>query len=123
MKKRLLTLLCILSMPFVIYAQSDDNQGHKIPFMTYRINPSTPGHGAHKTPVNPPVVYMDGHTLYFVSSCDSCILQLLNEEDEVIYSIVIPSEVSTLSLPFELEGYYELQIIRGNWIFYSEIEL
>lgn len=40
MKKRILTVLCILLMPFVIYAQSDDALSYKIPFGKHQIDPT-----------------------------------------------------------------------------------
>ena len=123
MKKRILTVLCILLMPFVIYAQSDDALSYKIPFGKHQIDPTIPNHGGHRAPVKAPDVFLCDHVIRFETPCDGCTLQLLNDEGSVIYSIVITSEESTLTLPNELEGYYELQIIFDNWIFYSDIKL
>jgi len=41
----------------------------------------------------------------------------------VVYTIVIPAGTTTLVLPADLEGTFELQIIDGEWMFYSDIEL
>lgn len=75
----------------------------------------------HKGPVLIPDVSIDDYTLYFDSSCENCVLRLVNEEDEVVYTTIISS--STLVLPSYLSGDYELQIIQGNYCFYGDISL
>lgn len=81
----------------------------------------TIGKGLHnpKAPVRCPSASINGHTLY-INGCDSCIMQLL-EGDEIVYSAVITNGV--VELPEELTGNYELQVIRGNYCFWAEIEL
>ena len=76
-----------------------------------------------RSPVMVPSVSIEDHTLYFDTPCDGCMLQLLNEDGEVEFAIEIPEESETLTLPFYLEGEYELQIIRGNFCFFGFIEL
>ena len=77
----------------------------------------------NRSPVMAPTLCIEDHTLYFITPCDGCLLQLLNEDGEVEFSIEIPEESETLTLPFYLEGEYELQIIRGNFCFFGFIEL
>ena len=74
-----------------------------------------------KTPVQVPEVYIEGYTLMFDESCNGCTLRIVNHEDEVEYTTTISSD--TLVLPSTLDGEYEIQIIRGNWCFYGNIEL
>ena len=75
----------------------------------------------HKSPVQPPIVSLDGYTLTFDASCTGCTLRLVNAEGEVEYTTIITSD--TLVLPPTLEGEFEIQIIRDNWCFYGYIEL
>ena len=75
----------------------------------------------NRGPVLIPEVSIDEYTLYFDSSCENCILRLVDEEDEVVYTTLISSD--TLVLPSYLSGDYELQIIRDNWCFYGDITL
>ena len=77
----------------------------------------------NRSPVMAPTLCIEDHTLYFITPCDGCLLQLLNEDGEVEFAIEIPEESETLTLPFYLEGEYELQIIRGNFCFFGFIEL
>lgn len=120
MLKRLFFLLCILAMPAcvqTVLAQSP------IPLKIGRIDPTKPGDHNPKSPVVAPTVYIDGYELTFDTPCDGCTLQLVDEDNDVVYSIVIPAGTTILYLPSYLEGTFELQIIDGDWLFYGEIEL
>ena len=76
-----------------------------------------------KGPILVPSVSLDGHTLYFATSCDGCTLRLLDENDAVVYSIVIPTGTTSLVLPSYLSGEYEIQIIQGFYYFWGYIYL
>ena len=119
MFKKLLTILCILAMPAFMYAVNAP--GDPIPFQTGKIDPTKPGFP--KSPVVAPTVYIDGNVLTFETPCDGCVLQLVDEDDDVVYSIVIPAGTTSLILPSTLSGTFELQIIRDNWLFYADINL
>ena len=75
------------------------------------------------SPVQPPFVVREGHTLLLYSGCDGATLALIDEDDEEIYSVTILEGMSFITLPEWLEGIYELQIRRGQYVFYTEIEL
>ena len=119
MFKKLLTILCILALPAFMYAVNAP--GDPIPFQTGKIDPTKPGFP--KSPVVAPTVYIDGNVLTFDTPCDGCVLQLVDENDDVVYTTIIPAGTTTLALPSDLEGTFELQIIDGEWMFYSDIEL
>ncbi|MBQ7427890.1 MAG: hypothetical protein IJV20_11710 [Prevotella sp.] len=82
-----------------------------------------PSYPRPKSPVVAPTVYIDGNVLTFETPCDGCTLQLVDEDGDVVYTTVIPEDTTTLTLPADLEGIFELQIIRGDWMFYGEVEL
>ena len=87
------------------------------------IDPTADLGGPHKAPVQVPSVSLDDHTLYFFTPCDGCTLNLVDENDVVVYTIVIPAGTTSLLLPATLSGNFELQIIRGNYCFWGEITL
>ncbi len=120
--KKLLTLLCILALPALMNAVSP-HLGLPIPFQSGRIRPTKPGTPNPKSPVLAPTVYIDGNVLTFETPCDGCVLQLVDEDDDVVYTTIIPAGTTTLVLPATLEGTFELQIIDGEWMFYADIEL
>lgn len=119
--KKFLILLCILAMP--AFMNAGNAPGDPIPFQTGKIDPTKPGNPNHKSPVLAPTVYIEGNVLTFGTSCDGCLLQLVDEGDDVVYSIIIPAGTTTLVLPATLSGTFELQIIDGEWLFYADIEL
>lgn len=76
-----------------------------------------------KSPVVIPTITQDGNTLTFITSCDNCTLRLINEDDEVEYSVIIPSDTHTMVLPSYLSGEYRIEIVRGNFCFWGYIYL
>ena len=118
--RKFLSLLCILAMPAFMNAVCPP-PGLHITFQRGYIPPIKPPFP--KSPILAPTVYIDGNVLTFETSCDGCVLQLVDEDDDVVYTIVIPAGTTTLVLPATLEGTFELQINDGEWLFYADIEL
>ena len=91
------------------------------------INVKIDDHGGndtgHRSPVTVPTVSLEDHTLYFDTPCDGCVLSLLNEDGEEVYTTIIPAYCLSLVLPSYLSGEYELQIIQGNICYYATINL
>ena len=73
-----------------------------------------------KSPILIPEVTIDGHTLHFITPCTGLTLQLV-QDDEVCYETVITSDY--LDIPSSFTGVYELQILRGDYVFFAEMEL
>lgn len=76
-----------------------------------------------RSPIVIPSLSLEGYNLLFNTPCDGCTLRIVNEDGDLEYSIVIPANTATLTLPSYLSGEYELQIIRGQFCFYGYIEL
>ena len=68
-----------------------------------------------------PEVNIEDNTLTFYTPCDGCVLRLLDENDNVVYSTVIPTGTTSIVLPSYLSGNYEIQIVQGNIYFYGNI--
>lgn len=86
-------------------------------------DPTSVGPGTNRGPVLIPEVSIEGYTLFFDTPCDGCLLRIVNEDDDVEYSTIIPIGTTSLVLPSYLSGEYELQIISGNYVFYGDISL
>ncbi|MBO7577808.1 MAG: DUF3244 domain-containing protein [Prevotella sp.] len=86
-------------------------------------DPDDGNEGLNKSPISIPEISLEDHTLYFYTPCDGCTLRLLDENDNVVYSTVIPTNTTSLVLPSTLSGEYEIQIIQGNICFYGYINL
>lgn len=87
------------------------------------IDPTLQPGGTPKQPLQVPSVSLDDHTLYFEIPCDGCTLNIVDSNDTVVYTTVVPTGATSLVLPVTLSGEYELQIIRGNYVFYGTIDL
>ena len=97
-------------LPFEITGPGDDNS-------------NTGDHPLPKFPILIPEVYLDGHTLSFDAAIEGCEVRLLDANENVVFTDFIEENQTSLILPSTLTGIFELQIIRGNIIFYCEIEL
>lgn len=86
-------------------------------------DPSDGNFGENRSPILIPKVDLEGYTLTFYTPCDGCVLRLIDENDVVVYSTVIPTGATSLVLPSYLSGEYEIQIVQGNIYFYGYISL
>ncbi|MBQ8968578.1 MAG: hypothetical protein IJ064_02430 [Bacteroidaceae bacterium] len=105
---------------------NNGNQGNNpqpVPLVIKQTNPGSQFDKPLKSPVQIPEVWQDGHSLYFDASIEGCTVQLLDENENVIFSDSIDENQTSLTLPEYLTGTYELQIVRGSITFYCEIEL
>lgn len=118
----ILSLIMMVSLQCVAQNQSEP-EAEPVELHVKKINPVQTTGPIRRSPVMAPTLSIEDHTLYFITPCDGCLLRLLNEDGEVEFAIEIPEESETLTLPFYLEGEYELQIIRGNFCFFGFIEL
>ncbi|MBR1469822.1 MAG: hypothetical protein IJ605_06920 [Prevotella sp.] len=126
MKKTFFMIAAILSMAFAAPAYAED--GEQVDLQVSIENPTSQHGGTHKAPPRVPqnqipVVFLNGHTLQFSTPCEGATLQLLDEEGFVVYTVTIPTGTTVIQLPSDLEGEFELQIIRGRYCFFGWIEL
>ena len=77
-----------------------------------------------KSPVEPPMVTLDDHTLYLYDVAYDFTLMLVDENDDVVYSTFGPANTASVVLPSTLTGTYTLMLIpNGTYYFEGEIEL
>lgn len=122
MKRKILLLIAIVSMAFTSFCYASE-AGEPISLEGGYIDPTSPHDDPHKGPVLVPEVSLDDHTLYFFTLCDGYTLNLVDENDVVVYTIVIPTGTTSWVLPATLSGKYELQLINGNYCFWGMITL
>ena len=120
-KKGFLILLCGLALSLPSYADGADTI--RVQNFTFIPPKGSGGHELPKAPVLPPVVALDGHTLYIISGCDDTELSLVDENDDEAYSTIVLEGTTMITRPEWLQGTYELRILRGQFMFYTEIEL
>lgn len=78
--------------------------------------------GNPKTPVLIPTVWQDGYELEIETPHAEYVLNIVSGTT-VVYSMVVPANVSLVVLPATLSGTYELQLIQDNLCFYGDIDL
>ena len=119
-------ILCMaFSAPVSAFVEGEPEQ---IDLQVSYIDPDSQKGGPRKAPprvpsVQVPVVFLDSNTLYFDEPCGALMLQLVDEDDFVVYSVTIPAGTTEWELPSTFEGEYELQIIQGRFCFHGWIEL
>lgn len=75
-----------------------------------------------KNPVLIPTVWQDGYELEVETPHAEYVLNIVSGTT-VVYTVVVPANVSLVVLPSWLSGTYELQLIQGNLCFYGYIDL
>ena len=108
-----------------IWADGDDGGIDILPF-GFNANGDENGGGLGslpRTPVMPPTVGINGHTLYLYSGCDNTEIVLIGENETEVYSTYVLEGTTQVQLPSVLQGTYELRILRGQYMFYTEIDL
>ena len=121
MKKAILSL-CILAMPLLMSAQSPQTNGNQIQLHLPWIDPTKPEEPNQKSPIVVPVLYIDGYTLTAGDNTLGTTIQILDEDDEVVFSTYVAIE-GDIQLPSTLSGTYTIQVISGDLTFIGEIEL
>lgn len=111
-------------MPFGAYSQSQNLFSFENVYLHVRkVDSADSAKSVKRSSVKTPSLSLENHTLYFNTSCDGCTLQLLDESGNVKYTKVIPENTSNITLPSDMAGGCELQIIRGQYCFYGLIDL
>ena len=81
------------------------------------------GHGYGRTPMRPPLVYIDDYALAFEAYHPDYVLTLKDENGDVVYTTTVYSTETLVTLPSTLSGDYEIQLVMGNWLFTGWINL
>jgi hypothetical protein len=72
-----------------------------------------------RTPIQSPDISIDSHTLYFWDVDYNVTLALLDEDDIVVYTTVVPAYTASINLPVNLIGNYQILIIPSTNYYFS----
>lgn len=81
------------------------------------------GHGHAKSPMRPPVVYIEYYTLTFEINHPDYVLTLKDRDGYVVYTTIVFSAQTEVVLPSTFSGDYEVNLVMGNWLFTGWINL
>ena len=76
----------------------------------------------HRSPILVPVFYLDGYTLTASDYTLGCTVELIDEDDNVVFTTYVSIE-GDIQLPTTLAGTYTIRVTRGGITFIGEIEL
>ena len=104
----------------VEYAVSVE-EGDKLPLQIKK-DKEEEGNGVPepKTIILIPEVILQDNVLRFITSCNGCTFRLVLN-DNIRYEVEIMG--NTLTIPTAFTGLYELQIVSGEYIFYTDVTL
>lgn len=94
-----------------------------IPFTVHYEDNMPIGNGIGKTPVRPPLVYIEDYTLTFAVGHPDYTLIIKDEDGYVVYTTTVFSTDTEVILPSTLSGDYEVNLVMGNWLFTGWINL
>lgn len=80
-------------------------------------------HGHPKTPMCPPVVYIEDYTLSFEVDHPEYVLNIKDENNNVVYTTTVYSTQTQVVLPSTLSGDYQIELVMGYWHFTGWINL
>lgn len=120
MKRLLVVLLCMMLLGSVNVAAT--GLGSQINLEVKIINDTPINPGGPKSPIIIPTVWQYGHELEIEVPHSGYILNVVSGTT-VVYSVTVSEDDMVIQLPASLSGEYELQLIRGQFIFYGFIEL
>ena len=122
MVKKSLLLMALMMAMLLLSSVRVSAASTPIPLTGGHIDPKE-GEEYHRSQALVPELEIDDYTLFFMTPCDGCVLRLLDENRDVVYSTVIPDSAVSLVLPSYLSGEYEIQIIQGSICFWGYINL
>ena len=121
MKRTVFCFICLLVMSLACQAQHVI--GTRIFWSVAYTDPTDLSNEHPRGPVAPPVVYLEDNTLTFVADHPEYVLYIKDEDEEVVYSTVVTSAETEVTLPSYLSGTYEIELVMGNWLFKGWINL
>ena len=111
------TLLLTMALFAATIVNAEPTQ---VPLQTVK---TTPDNGEPKrSPIVVPVLYIDGYTLTAGDNTLGTTIQILDEDEEVVFSTFVAIE-GDIQLPSTLSGTYTIRVISGDLTFIGEIEL
>ncbi len=107
----------------LLWAASMSAQQVSIPLQVGYFDPSGPMGEQPRSPIKAPTVYLEDYSLTFTANHPEYVLYIKDEYETVVYSTVVTSAMTEVTLPSTLSGDYEIDLVMGNWLFTGYIEL
>ena len=124
MRKDIFIVVCIAA-PVLAYGQNGNsaNSGTEVNLLGPFEHTGTVGNTPPKSPIQPPYVTLDDHTLYIWSQHNGYSLTLLDDNDTVVYQTYVAPGVQYAVLPSTLSGSFTLQLSDDTYLYTGMIDL
>ena len=96
------------------------DEGDKLPLQIKKNEDEINNNGEPEPRILIPEVTLQDRALHFITPCSGCTFRLV-QSGNISYDVEIIGGI--LSIPTAFTGLYELQIISGDIIFYTEVVL
>lgn len=116
--KKLLFILLLCTVSTFSFGQSPVILGDLIQCQVCYDHPFGGGSSIPKSPVLVPTISLDNHTLYLYDVDYDLTLVLMDEDDQISYTVFIPANTTSVVLPSWLEGDYLLLLIPDEDYYY-----
>jgi len=113
----------VISLLFFLLIATSIDAIERVYFICEGFHNKPVGNQTPKSPMLPPLVYIDGYTLSFVEDHPEYVLSIINEENEVVYMAVVSSIQTQVILPTVLSGTYQVKLNMGNCLFVGWIDM
>ena len=121
MLERIVSIVFSMST-LAVYGQVP-TQGTQVQLQLTWEDPSGINNKPPKSPVQPPYVTLDDHTLYIWSQHGGYTLTLLDDSDTVVYQTYVAAGEQFCALPPTLSGSYTLQLSNDTYLFTGTLDL
>lgn len=128
MKRNFIAFICLISF-LTLYTHAYNHNSllsasasmvkdKPLPLKAKDLDPENDGEPNPRTLI--PEVTLQDRALQFITPCNGCTFRLV-QNSNISYEVDITG--NTLTIPTTFTGIYELQIVSGDIIFYTEVEL
>lgn len=119
MRKKIIIMLLSVLLCQNIYAD-----GNNIHFYVSIIDISMEGPGNAKSPIRPLTATQEDHIVYFPCAFEEVVpVELLDEDENVVYTDWLAPGQTTLTFPNTLSGEYTIRLTVGSIYYIGVIEL
>lgn len=120
--KRFIVFLVFIWVGSALSVHASGNEG-VVPLQTGKYDPTEASGDHPRSPMQPPQVFIDGHTLLMQYVPFDVTLEILDGSGSVVYTTFVAAYTPSVTLPSTLSGDYQIRIIEGYWYFYGWIHL
>lgn len=88
-----------------------------------KIDSNPIGHHVPRSPMVPPNVYIEDHTLFFMQDHEEFTIIVGDPNGEAVYETTIGTSDTEICLPNALQGYFQIVLLTDEWVFTGNITL